>query len=156
MERRGCESGAGRAVGRKFSQTTKASVKFRLHQPRAPGRRRERQGTGLPILLLRDERGFAQVTRSKKHRSWSYSSVTSRPRKILAMKIPPGRRTWRVMFRACNARGGGWRREWRQRSVRVRRGLGREADRVAYGEEQLGLDELVEVVQSGHCVIIPR
>lgn len=55
------------------------------------------------MLLFLELLGLAQVTVLKKQRSWSYSNVTSRPRNILATKLPPGRRTCSVMFRACQA-----------------------------------------------------
>jgi len=88
------------------------------------------------MLLLRELLGLAHVTRSKKQRSWSYSSVTSRPRKILATNVPPGRRTLRVMLRACARRGSG-----------RRKGRG-ETARGTHCEKELRLDELVEVVQA--------
>ena len=61
--------------------------------------------------LLRLLRGLAMVTRLNSSRSWLYSRLESRPRKILATKVPPGARTCAVMFRAasrsCREPGGG-------------------------------------------------
>jgi len=100
------------------------------------------------MLLFLEERGLAQVTRSKKHRSWSYSSVTSRPRKILAMNTPPGRRTWSVMLRACRMKETRARARVSGVDPKARREWQTE---VAYGKKKLGLDELVKVVQAGNC-----
>ena len=48
------------------------------------------RGVGLlPIEELREDLGLAMVTEGKNTLSCSYSSVTSLPRKILAMKVPP-------------------------------------------------------------------
>lgn len=57
----------------------------------------------VPMELLRELLGFAQVTFSKKHESWSKRSDTSRPRKILATKLPPGLRTCNVICNACGS-----------------------------------------------------
>lgn len=91
------------------------------------------------MLEFRELRGLAQVTVSKKHRSWSYSNVTSRPRKILATKLPPGRRTCSVMLRACG--------NWSSAGVHQKQPA---AGHETYCQQELRLDKLVEVVQTGH------
>lgn len=54
----------------------------------------------LPILEFRELRGLLHVTVGKKILSCEYNKVMSFPRKILATKVPPGRKTCVVMFNA--------------------------------------------------------
>ena len=98
-----------------------------------------------PMLLFRELLGLAQVTVLKKQRSWSYRRVTSRPRKILATKLPPGRSTWSVIFRACVLEG--------QVSARGLWALPQETEETdprTDRQQELSLHELVEVVETCH------
>lgn len=58
--------------------------------------------SSLPILEFRELRGLLHVTVGKKILSCEYNKVMSFPRKILATKVPPGRKTCVVIFNAYN------------------------------------------------------